>query len=101
VLFLLLGSQMSAFVAAACNERGKDTRIPGSFMQCKVGGPIHVMHYADRTLCGRLEQWMGGYRTFDEDKVIFSLDQLPRQGTPCKTCFSSLAAEARRIYQHE
>jgi len=58
------------------------------------GSTVHVMHYADRTLCGMLEVWMGGYRTFNEKTVVFNDKHMPK-GTPCKSCFSTLAAEKR------
>lgn len=84
--------------AEASNER--TGRHAGWLMQTKEGGAIHIMHYADRTMCGILETWMGGYRTFDEDTVTFSETQMPKTGTPCKSCFSAVAAEARRIYKN-
>lgn len=89
---------MSTFVQEACNER--TGRHAGWLMQVHEGGAIHVMHYSDRTMCGMLEEWMGGYRTFDEDNVNFSEHQMPTSGTPCKSCFSAMAAEARKVYKN-
>ena len=72
-------------------------RIPGSFMQVHEGGAVHILDYQDRTLCGIVEQWMGGYRTFDEDAAIFSEHQMP-SGLPCKPCVAAAAAIVRRNF---
>lgn len=77
----------------------KTGRIPGSFMQVHEGGAVHILHYQDRTLCGMVEAWIGGYRTFDEDEVTFSEHQMP-SGVPCKACVAAASAEIRRIYRN-